>query len=232
MTDARYALYFAPALESELARFGDAWLGRSAATGGAVARFPVPDVAPAWLDKVTESPRFYGFHGTLKPPFGLAGGRTEAHLRDAAAAFAAQRPRFDMPPLSCQVIGSFIALIPSQPCPDLEDLAAACVREIDPLRAPPSETDLVKRRARGLTEAQEACLIRWGYPYVMEEFRFHLTLSGSLMPADRTRLLSLLRDLTAPLCRDPVTVGELCLFTQPDRQTPFTILERFPLAED
>ena len=43
----------------------------------------------------------------------------------------------------------------------------------------------IDRRALLLQRAeQEALLQRWGYPYVMEEFRFHLTLTGRL-PVDK-----------------------------------------------
>ena len=34
-----------------------------------------------------------------------------------------------------------------------------------------------------LTPAQEALLMRWGSPYVMDEFRFHMTLTGRLAKA-------------------------------------------------
>src|SRR3546814_16854276 len=57
---------------------------------------------------------------------------------------------------------------------------ADCVRAFDRFRAPPSETALARRRAAGLSARQEANLQAWGYPYVMEDFRLHFTLTGRI----------------------------------------------------
>ncbi len=227
MSGARYAIYYAPPEDSPLARFGDAWLGRSAAGRPLATRPEGAGLDGIDLDAITESPRHYGFHGTLKPPFALAEGRGEADLIAALDAFAAGVRRFDLPPLRCAALGSFIALVPGSDCAELSWLAGACVETFDPFRAPPSDGELAGRRANGLGERQEAMLVRWGYPYVFEEFRFHLTLTGRLDPPVRDRVRAALADLTAPLRADPVPVGDLALFRQPDRTTPFRIVERF-----
>ena len=135
--------------------------------------------APDWRD-LTADPRKYGFHATLKAPFSLAQGRTEAELFAACAAFAAT-PRAI--PVIRPVVGSisgFIAVIPADPPAELIRLAADCVSEFDAFRAPLTEADRARRNPSRLTSAQRAHLDRWGYPYVMEEFRFHMTLTGRL----------------------------------------------------
>jgi len=229
--DGRYAIYWAPPIGSALARLGNAWLGRNADTGDVATRAVPLDIAPDRADAVTEAPRFYGFHGTLKPPFALAPGGSGRALFDAVARFAANRDPIPLPPLVVTAIGPFLALVPSVPVPALNDLAAACVAELDAFRAPSDPADLARRHANGLTARQAAALNRWGYPYVMEDFRFHMTLTGPIAdPKDRTALLDALRDICAPACAQPLVMSSLSLFHQPNRTTPFRILARIPLG--
>lgn len=223
----RYAIYYAPAPDTALARFGAAWIGRDAATGQAVAQPEVPglDIAAA-----TAFPRLYGFHATLKAPFSLAAGCTEAALAEALAGFAAMRSPVAVPPLHLAILDGFTALVPGAPCPALDRLAADCVRAFAPFRAPASEADRQRRLAGGLTARQIANLDRWGYPYVMEDFQFHMTLTGRLPPEGQQVALAALAPLAAPHCRAPLILDALALFHQPEREAPFRMLGRFPLA--
>ena len=76
----RYAIYYAPEPGSELHAFGEAWFNGAAARGSRLDR--------AKVSALTEGPRLYGFHGTLKPPFELNPTFTEAGLVEAARVFA------------------------------------------------------------------------------------------------------------------------------------------------
>ena len=104
------------------------------------------------------------------------------------------------------------------------------MREFDRFRAPADAAELAKRRAAGLTKRQDELLMRWGYPYVMDEFRFHLTLTGKLADPMREALSRALASLTAPLCAAPVPVRDIVVFHQPDRGAAFRVLARCPLA--
>ncbi|MEL6793500.1 MAG: DUF1045 domain-containing protein [Pseudomonadota bacterium] len=223
----RYAVYYAPPEGDPLADFGSSWLGWDAASGAARAH-PVIDDLPAPVEEITATPRKYGFHGTLKPPFRLNG--DPAALMDAVEALAAARPAFDAPLLRLARIGGFLALIPSAPSEDLAALASACVSDLDLFRAPPTEAELAKRRAAGLTPAQEDMLARWGYPYVGPEFRFHLTLSGALPSDIAARVEAALAPLVAPLVDRPMAVREVCLFGEDASDGRFRVIRRFPLA--
>jgi len=218
----RYAVYWAPAPGSALHDFGASWLGRDAASG---AEPPPPASAPADWRAATEDPRLYGFHGTLKAPFRLVG--EEAALLAALEMFAAGRAPFEIPPLRLARLGRFLALIPSAPSPALMDLAADCVRDFDCFRAPAPPEELARRRAAGLGERQEANLVRWGYPHVMEDFRFHLTLSGKLDPATAERFEAVLAPLTAPFCAAPLRIDAVTLFEQPAPGAPMRATRRF-----
>ncbi len=227
----RCAIYFAPRANSDLGRFGDHWLGRNVETGESVPRPIVDGLDANRLRALTEAPRHYGFHGTLKPPFHLANGCDPDDLRRALAGFAARQASFEIAALRLREIGEFLALVPAEPTPGLMTLADKCVTEFDAYRAPPDSEELGKRHAAGLTPRQAELLARWGYPYVFDEFRFHLTLTGPITDQrERSQVADLLQPLVAPLLGQPVQVRELCLFHQPDRATPFRLIQRFPFG--
>lgn len=229
-SEARYAIYFAPAERSGLERVCSSVLGRCARTGRALRQPELPGIEPERLAELTASPRHYGLHGTLKPPFCLAHGTTEADLLEAVTELAAGRAVFECPPLRLEAVGSFLALTPSSPCPELEALARACVIELDRHRRPPTAEELARRRAKGLTSEQDRLLVRWGYPYVLDEFRFHLTLTGKIPEPDERRLVKTgLTALLGPILQTAVSVTEIHVFRQPNRHAPFTVLAASPL---
>ena len=110
----RYAIYFAPEPGSALDCFGRELLGYDAYQGIDV---PFPGEAglpPAWRE-MTQDPRKYGFHATLKAPMALAPGRTEAELLAACAAFAGEARAIPTIRPVVDSISGFIAVIPAEP---------------------------------------------------------------------------------------------------------------------
>jgi putative phosphonate metabolism protein len=225
---ARYAVFWAPPTGSALARFGAAWLGWDAESARDVERLPV--TLPRPLPEMTRAPWRYGFHGTLKSPFRLAEGTDATALDAAIAALAARTPPARGPGLAPSARLGFAALMPSGYAPEIDTLAAACAQEFDHFRAPPSELELKRRRATGLTARQEANLIRWGYPYVFEDFRFHLTLSGRLKPGEAAPLLDALAPLVSPHLEPELRIDDVALFGDPGRNRGFRLLRRYPLT--
>ena len=182
----RYAIYFVPAPETALYQFGAAVLGYDVYDGR-----DVPFVAtarPDWCERVRE-PRVYGFHATLKAPFRLVAGADEADLKAAFDALVSSQRAVDAGPLQVRTLGPFIALVPARPCPALDRLAGACVQQVDRLRAPMNGQERARRLASPLTEQQKSNLERWGYPYVFDDFRFHMTLTGPLADTDRAQAI-------------------------------------------
>jgi len=230
MSDSRYAIYLAPPSDSALHATASALLGRDAGSGATLPQPKLDGIAPArWLE-ITEDARGYGFHGTLKPPFRLATGADPAQLESAVAEFAAGRAAFEGPPLVLRAISGFLALVPERPDPRIDRLAADCVREFDRFRAPAGEAELARRRKAGLTPRQDEYLLRWGYPYVMEEFRLHFTFTCRLDEAERARVTEALRPHIERFAAEPLRIDALVLFQQPAADAPFKILRRFPLG--
>lgn len=223
---ARYAVYYAPPPTSPLWRKASAWLGRDAYTGEALDRPALSGLEDLDFDALTADPRGYGFHATLKAPFELAADATEDELLAFAGRFAADRPAFEAE-IAPAALGAFLAFRPVGASPTIAALAADCVRAFDPFRAPLSEFDLARRRRAPLTPEQDAQLFQWGYPYVFGDFRFHMTLTRSIPDeAVRARVLTALQAHFADET-GPHRFAGIAVFKQPDRSSPFTILERF-----
>lgn len=231
MNGPRLALYFAPEPGSMLQRLGAAILGRDAESGEYVRQPVVPGLEPARFAELTASPRRYGLHATLKAPFRLAAGRGEPELLDAVCGFARRSRSFTIGGLRLERLGTFLALVSDGFHPEIGALADACVMEFDVFRAPPRPEELERRRVAGLSPGQEAMLQRWGYPYAMDEFRFHISLTGTIQDAAEMRLVETgLRILIEDVCRRPVEVKSLCVFRQDSPAAPFHLLARLPLG--
>ena len=233
MTDSpRYAIYYAPAPGSGLDRFGAALLGYDAFTGEDLP-FPagIVQATPDWHG-LSGDPRKYGFHATLKAPMSLASGRTEAELVSACKAFAATpRPVPVITPVVDSISG-FIAVIPAEPTAELIQLAADCVTEFDAFRAPLSEADRARRNPSQLTPRQRNHLDRWGYPYVMGDFRFHMTLTSRVSAERRDTLVSMLRDRFAALGLSSLAIDRIALFRQDNANSRFRIVQQYELAQE
>jgi putative phosphonate metabolism protein len=226
----RYAIYFAADADSALSRFGAELLGYEAHTGR---ELPFPDealrTATDWRD-VTSDPRKYGFHATLKAPMTLAPGMTEAELMAACATFAGQARPIPLIRPIVDSISDFIAVIPAEPVSELQQLAADCARDFDEFRAALTVEDRARRRPEKLSERQRNYLDRWGYPYVMEEFRFHMTLTGRLGAERRGPIVEMLRGRFAALKLDTLAIDRVALFKQDDAKARFRIIGEWALT--
>ncbi|MFP4273542.1 MAG: DUF1045 domain-containing protein [Paracoccaceae bacterium] len=222
----RYAVYYTPP-PGALATFGADWLGWDARAGTARPHPPLLDL-PRPAAEITETPRRYGFHATIKPPFRLAPDRSAEDLAWALDTFCQHRPSAGAAGLTARRLGRFLALVPEDDGAALSDLAGAAVEAFDTFRAPPEESDLARRRKAGLTPRQEALLTRWGYPYVMEEFRFHMTLTGRLSAEELDAVEAALGPALAECLPRPFTLDALSLMGE-DESGRFHEIHRYPL---
>jgi hypothetical protein len=220
----RYAIYFVPAADSVFYRFGAAVLGYDCHTGKDVDfPGPLPMEIAAWRD-LTREPRRYGFHATLKAPFHLAKDTDETALIDALPSFCRS---IDFVPVFEPFVAAFagfIAIVPAAEDPAIDRLAAGCVTAFDRFRAPMSVQDR-DRRVIGLSERQAGNLDRWGYPFVFDDFRLHLTLTGRLGPDRHAVVLPYLRDRFAAACgARAVAIDRIALLRQDRRDGCFLVI--------
>lgn len=221
-TAARYAVYFAPALDSPWSQFGRLWLE------GAW-RPPHID-ANAWQAMLQE-PRRYGFHATLKAPFRLAPGCTLEALVQRLEQLAAQLRRVPLGPVEVMALEGYVALAPTAPPLTLQALAQHCVLNLDDLRAPLTPADLIRRQSHRLDERGRALLQAHGYPHVLERFRFHMTLAMTASADEAAAVQACASSPSMALQRDtPLVLDRLCLCAEPATGQHFVRLQDFVLG--
>jgi len=228
----RIALYYAPPASSAWWRAGCEWLGRDAETGRLIETPEESEIAALeqTVAALTGSPRRYGWHGTLVAPFHIAEGVTPQQVVSAAREWASHIAPF-YSPLSAVEMGRFVALRATRPEDDesIRRVAASALYALASLRARPSAEDAERRLASGLSDRQRSLLHEWGYPYVLDEFRFHMTLSDALDSASvRAAIVSLWQSRAEAL--GPLPVHGAALFVQPTQGAPFTLWQRLPFA--
>ncbi len=223
----RYAVYYTPRA-GNLADRAACWLGWDAVSGAAAVHPDLPGLPRALAD-LTADPRRYGFHGTIRAPFRLAPGVSGAAVAEAVANLAARLRPVRCEGLILENLHGFLALTPKGCGAALRELAAAVVEATDPLRAALTADDVARRRPESLSPRQRALLDRWGYPFVMEEFRFHLTLTDRLPASEAGTVAKVLWDYFAPVLPAPFVIHDLCLFGE-DASGRFRLLHRYALS--
>ena len=225
MAYSRYAIYFMP--DGAFAEFGAHWLGWDPHTRTETKGFTLEGL-PRPREVLIKSPQKYGLHATMKAPFRLAEGETEAGLMSAFNGFCKTHKTACAGQLQFSNFGGFLSLRPSSPVQELKQLAAACVTAFDKFRSPATPQELARRRKANLTAAQDDLLQTWGYPYVMDEFRFHITLTGRVDLSEAEQITTVLKPMLNPLLTKPFAIADLVLAAE-GQDGRFCIRERAKL---
>jgi putative phosphonate metabolism protein len=221
----RYALYYAPAPGTLFHALGSSWLGRDAWSGEASSPPAVEGLA-----ELASEPRRYGFHATLKAPFAISPGKSRKDLSLFAEKFSSRQAPVMLPKLRLTTLDGFLALVPDMEPDRLHEFAACCVMDFDNFRGSLHQEEVARRHRSGLNLRQSRLLLNWGYPYVLDQFRFHLTLSNKLGATDMARLKPAAETHFAPLIGVPVLLDAVTIFCEPSPGAPFCAEERLALA--
>ena len=228
----RHAAYFAPAPDSAAWLLGAQWLGRCPRSGKNLAQ-PVPDYwKPSFFAQITREPRRYGWHATLKAPFVLESGYAQADLQARFVALATSFNQAFTLQMEVAQVGNFLALVLRQPCQPLQDVARAC-EQLHACAAALLPSEVARRSRGGLSPRQQAMLAQWGYPYVLEDFVFHMTLTGpldSLSAVQTEQLAGHARNWFAPLLAQGLCVDAVSWFCEAHAGGDFHFVERFGFA--
>lgn len=220
MNFSRYAIYYIPDLP--LFQIGSDWLGWNSITGQDTS-------LSADHHRITDRPRKYGFHATVKPPFSLASNSTLGELQNAFHAFCATVSPATGGTLKISRLGRFLAMTQDVQSNEVTELAASTVSHFDKFRAPQSDQDIEKRRQRRLTPEQDALMLRWGYPYVMQEFKFHMTLTG---PLQNDEIETIKRDANTrfqEFLGQPLKIASLALLGEASDSGRFHVINKLSL---
>lgn len=219
MNYTRYGLYYTPS-PGPFATAGANWLGWDIEKGEALG---TPDLS------LVSHPRKYGFHATLKAPFALADGTTPQELENAVSALCATLSPVLLAGLEVSRLGAFLALTPLGDPSALKALAARCVTDLDRFRAPLTDAERQRKTRSKMTPELRQNLERWGYPHVMEAFRFHMTLTGPLDRSSRQAAAQAAKLHFATCLPTPFPITSLSLTAEaPDGM--FHFIRRFDLA--
>jgi putative phosphonate metabolism protein len=228
----RFGIYFAPAVTGELWRHAAIWLSRDAATDAAI-EADIAGIDPAHRFALTRSARRYGFHATLKAPIALDGRLGGSDLDKAMKAWAAETAPVEIGRLMLKSLDGFLALVPVEQSAELTDFAGRVVEDFDGFRAPASPEEQARRMASTqLNPRQIDLLDKYGYPYVFEQFRFHMTLTDRLQPEDAEPLWAAADAWFAPTLNDAILLDRLVLFQETEPGAPFRRLRDYPLTGD
>ena len=218
----RFAIYYVPRRRTPLAQFGREWLGVDIETGNV-------DPAP---NSYVDSPRKYGFHGTLKAPMRLKPGVTVSAVFEAVEALSSRLSPVTLSPLTLKTLNGFLALVPQEQqvrnVGKLSELAWACVTELDSFRAPLTNEEREKRK--NLTPEQQQNLESWGYPFVDKDFRFHMTVTSMLDDDNLQKARVLVTPALSNIEAEPVVLDALSIVGDPGNSGNFRLLERFDLT--
>jgi hypothetical protein len=221
----RYAIYWTPEPESRLARFGEAWFANALDETGAATQETF-GLACDFARRATKTPARYGVHATLKAPFRLREGATEADLQKALDSFCAMRRGVDSGPLRLASFQGYLGLVLSSGKAGADWLAAECVTQFDHFRAPLSETDRNRRDLDGMSKLEAEYFEAFGYPYILSEFLFHVTLAGPMSDSELAQVREALEPRLAWLTAEPLKIGSLSLLGEPEGAGAFELLSR------
>ncbi|MFD1744563.1 DUF1045 domain-containing protein [Rhizobium helianthi] len=220
----RYAVYFTPPEDHPLTRAASHWLGRNAFSARTDEQdSPCTRLSGGQWQELVSEPARYGFHATLKAPFRLSEDRTAATLGSFFEQYCAQEQPATIPRLELAEIGPFFALTCAGGSEGINALCDRVVRAFEPWRAPLSVAELAKRRPESLKPRQRDLLQTWGYPYVFEEFRFHMTLTGAVAEDCKPLVRSLLEEQFSDFLGKPLAVEHLGLFVEHESGQPFYV---------
>jgi len=216
----RYAIYWTPRPGTAFAEFAALWFGGVETFG----------LAPELAQRAIKAPAVYGLHATLKAPFRLRDDVAPEGLRDALDDFCAHRRAPAPGRLMLGHFQRYLTLLLSGDQADVDWLAAECVTSFDHFRAPLDEEDYARRELDDLTEQEEAFLREFGYPYVLNAFRFHISLAGPLESAELDEVAKALQPQLAPFMSEPFEIRDLSLLGEPRSGGVFEVISRHRLG--
>jgi hypothetical protein len=114
----------------------------------------------------------------------------------------------------------------------IDALAASCTTIFDAFRAPVSPQERARRIALKLNDEQIRNLDRWGYPYVLSQYQFHMTLTGKIPARRRKAVLAVLLKVFRESAIEPsIAIDRIALVKQDMPDSRFRVVSEAVLGE-
>jgi len=215
----RYAIYYCPGIHTALGRLGREWLSEA---------LSLPGISSERRQVLLADVRRYGWHATIHAPFAPMSGASYGDVRSAVTALAETFDAFELT-LRLDRLAGFLSLRPIVDGIPERALAAACLNKLQPIRASLSD-EALQHRGAGLDKEELSLLQKHGYPYVLDRYRFHLTLAA---PAGELEELAMRKWLQSHIAALPPTrIDALAICREAAPGSPFELLERVPLCSE
>lgn len=221
----RYAIYYVPS-NNLFYKLGSSWLGWDTISGQPASQ-PETDSAVN-IQKITEAPRKYGLHATIKAPFRLGNNVNALELERQLEILCGSIKPIEFK-LKLSELSGFFALTPTVKNTEIRNLHTKVVRKLDYFRAQPTKEEIIKRRENQLTSEQDQNLIKWGYPYIFEDFYFHITLTGKIPEDLRNKVKDEIENFFQPVLQQKINLSELALVGEATDGN-FYVLRQMPLV--
>lgn len=233
----RYAIYYAPHSDSKVWKAGCEWLGRCPIENVDLTQPTIDGVTVDEMRSLTKTPKRYGFHATLKAPFVLSNTVTFDSLKSAVRDLSQRLKPFVMPRLAVKLHNNLLLYVPEdEQNKNIQNLAKSCVTELHEFAAPLSESEIARRREKGLSKEQDRLLLEWGYPDVFDQYHFHMTLSGSLVGLSDEKIgtiqkqAQLLLNREREVQQEEMLLDHIAIFAEPIKGADFVLVEYFKLG--
>ena len=227
----RYAIGFTPSVCDPLTYAAADWLGRNPYSDALCEQPHVAGFSTGEFAYLTAAPRRFGFHGVLRPLFHLAEGMSEADLLYALMRFTSELSPVSAGRLTVQLKESCFMLAPAIASAEVNALAAAILQRFEPFRAMLSDDEIERRDPDRLTAVQFANLHRWGDPFVLDEYQFHMTVTGPVPAPSQLRMATALQAFFEPFCFTSLEINSLALFVEPGAGAPMRVHSQHPLGK-
>lgn len=212
----RYAIYYCPDVPTPLGRMGQEWLSSSTEVDG---------ISTQRRQLLLGDASRYGWHATIHAPFAPVSGASYGDVRAAVATLAQTFAAFEVT-LRLDRLAGFLSLRPTIDGIRERELAAACLYQLAPLRAPLPEEALACR-SLGLDAEELSLLRKHGYPYVLDRYRFHLTLAAPTTEFEEAAMRQWLQPRVAAL--PPTRIDALAICREAVPGAAFELLEQVSL---
>jgi len=215
----RYAIYYCPGIHTALGRLGREWLSEA---------LILPGISSERRQVLLADARRYGWHATIHAPFAPISGASYGDVRSAVTALAETFSAFELT-LRLDRLAGFLSLRPLVDGIPERALAAACLHKLRPIRASLSD-EALQHRSAGLDKDELALLQKHGYPYVLDRYRFHLTLAAPAGELEELAMRRWLQPRVAAL--PPARIDALAICREAAPGSPFELLERVALRSE